>query len=80
MIAPHFKCEKPDRGIGLPIDILPALKDGDSCCQTRMSARTDIEGCVGVAVVYRSTLAAFPIPLIQARQPFRAAAGNYPAA
>ena len=42
-------------------DILPALKDGDSCCQTRMSARGNVPCGVHVAVVYRCA-AASPLP------------------
>ena len=42
------------------IDILPALKDGDSFCKTAMSRRENVPGCIHVPVVYRATSAANP--------------------
>ncbi|MBX9836229.1 MAG: hypothetical protein K2X65_08645, partial [Burkholderiaceae bacterium] len=36
------------------VDILPALKDGNSCCQAAMSRRENVPCCIHVAVVYRT--------------------------
>ena len=44
----------------VPVDILPALKDGDSFCKTAMSRRENVPGGVDVAVVYRAAFAANP--------------------
>ena len=65
---------------GLCVDILPALKDGDSCCQAAMSRRENVPCCIHVAVVYRCALAARPFPYSQTCSTFRTAGGNNSAA
>ncbi|MBK8453721.1 MAG: Uma2 family endonuclease [Thiofilum sp.] len=40
------------------VDILPALKDEDSCCQTLMSEREKVLGGIDISVVQRPTLRA----------------------
>jgi hypothetical protein len=64
----------------LQVDILPALKSGDSCCQTAMPRRENVFSSVHVAVVYRPALAARPFPYSQTRPTFRTAGGYHPAA
>ena len=61
-------------------DILPALKDGDSCCQTAMPRRENVFGRVHVPIMCRSALAARPFPYSQTRPTFRTAGGDSPAA
>ena len=61
-------------------DILPALKSGDSCCQTAMPRRENVFGRVHVAVVYRSAFAANPFSYSKSCSTFRTAGGNNPAA
>ena len=42
------------------IDILSALKDGDSFCKTAMSRREDILSCIDVTIMDRSARTALP--------------------
>ena len=64
----------------VPIDILPALKSGDSCCQTAMSRRENVLGCIRVPVVCRATFAANPFSYSKSCSTFRTAGGDKPAA
>jgi hypothetical protein len=73
-------CSRSANSYRLYIDILPALKDGDSCCQAAMSRRENVPCCIHVAVVYRTALAARPFPYSQTRSTFRTAGGNNSAA
>ena len=62
------------------IDILPALKDGDSFCKTAMSRRENVLGSVHVAVVYRAAIAANPFSYSKSCSTFRTAGRDGPAA
>ena len=62
------------------LDILPALKDGDSSCETAMSCRENVPCCICVAVVFRPAIAARPFSYSQTRPTFRTAGGDSPAA
>ncbi len=42
------------------LDILPDLKDGDSCCQTLMSERENILSCIDISIMRCPTLRARP--------------------
>ena len=57
-----------------------SLKDRDSCCQTAMSRRKNVFGCVDVPVVRRATFAANPFSYSKSCSTFRTAGGNDPAA
>ena len=65
---------------GVRLDILPALKDGDSCCQAAMSRRENVPCCIHVAVVCRPAFAARPFSYSQTCSTFRTAGGNNSAA
>ena len=62
------------------LDILPALKDGDSFCKTAMSRRENVPCCIDVALVYRSAIAASPLSYSQTCSTFRTAGRDGPAA
>ena len=40
------------------VDILPALKGADSCCQTLMSERENVLGGINISIMQRPTLRA----------------------
>ena len=60
------------------LDILPALKDGDSFCKTAMSRRENVLGSVHVAVVYRAAIAATHSLIPSPALPFGLLAGMAP--
>ena len=64
----------------MDLDILPALKDGDSFCKTAMSRRENVPCCIDVALVYRSAIAASPLSYSQTCSTFRTAGRDGPAA
>ena len=76
----HFYAFSGTASATLILDILPALKSGDSCCQTAMSRRENVFSCVRVPVVYRAAVAANPFSYSQTCSTFRTAGGNAPAA
>ena len=69
-----------ERAARVHVDFLPALKSGDSRCQTAKSRRENVFGSVGIAVVCCTTFAANPCSYSQTCSTFRSAGGNFPAA
>jgi hypothetical protein len=58
----------------LNLDILSALKDGDSFCKTAMSRREDSLSCIDVTIVDRSAHTALPSSDSKTLPAFRAGA------
>jgi hypothetical protein len=56
------------------VDILSALKDGDSFCKTAMSRREDDLSCIDVTIMDRSAHTALPSPYSKTFPAFRAGA------
>lgn len=62
------------------VDILPALKCGDSSCETAMPGRENVASRVHVAVVMGTTRITAPFSYSKTRSTFRTAVGYRPAA
>ena len=64
----------------MEIDILPALKGGDSYSQTAMPRRENVLCGVNVAIMSGSALTTSPFSYSKTCPTFRTACGNSPAA
>ena len=58
------------------IDILPALKSGDSSRETAMSCRENVPSCVHITIMQRPTVGASPFSYSKSRSTFRTVDGN----
>lgn len=79
--TPHFKPglelrELVNKTFEPQIDVLPALKDRDSSCETRTSAGEDVLCCVDVAVVLRAAVTACPSSYSETCDTFRPCAAS----
>ena len=58
------------------VDILPALRRGDSSCETVMSYRENVPGCIDISIMQRPTVGTRPFSYSKSCSTFRTAGGD----